>query len=74
MKHTLTIDIGEKTCAKFDDATGEPIMCPFVRVSHFGTVFSCGIFQPNMVLGEQDGVLMRNDECLSTLKPTEEKA
>ena len=45
---TVVIEAGEKTCyAK----PGEP--CPWVRVSHYGTIWECGIF--NVRLKDETG-------------------
>ena len=71
MKYTLTIDIGERTCYKAD-LSSAPSMCPFVRASHYGTRFHCGLFVSSRELVDEDGWLLRSDECLKTLKKADE--
>lgn len=74
MKYSLTIDIAEKTCGKFSSVTGDPIVCPFVMMTKPQNGFSCALFPMAKRLKEgSDYLLMRNQECLRTLKPTEEK-
>ena len=63
MKRVLHIEInaGEKTCY---EAPGVP--CPMIRTSHFGTVWSCGMFDGKR-LGEDalSGWLQRLPVCLA---------
>lgn len=71
MKYTLTIDIGERTCYKAD-LSSVPSMCPFIRASHNGTRFHCGLFVSSHELVDEAGWLLRSDECLKTLKRADE--
>ena len=67
MKHSFTVDIGEKTCAKPAEGGCPPVLCPFVATSHYGTRFHCGLFLSSRELTDHDGWLMRSDECLRSL-------
>jgi hypothetical protein len=47
-------------------------MCPFIRASHNGTRFHCGLFVSSHELVDEAGWLLRSDECLKTLKKADE--
>ena len=54
----LLIVAGEKTCY---EVKGKH--CDYLRTSHFGQKFHCGIF--NQELQDKDGWLQRCQDCLS---------
>ena len=62
MKRTLHLEIvaGEKICA-----SGPGEFCPHVRVSHFGTRFSCAMFDQEKALPEKRGWLHRHPACIA---------
>lgn len=68
MQYTLTVECGEKTCAKVDAESGKPELCPFVQIINFGAHFNCSLFPQEQPLVDCDGWLMRSDECLKALQ------
>lgn len=72
MKYTLTVQCGEKTCAKTDE-TGAVDLCQFVRITTpLGADFHCGLSASRQALIKRDGWLMRSEECLNTLNKVDE--
>ncbi len=54
---TYEINCGVRSCAS------EPgKLCDFIRTTHHGRLFHCGLFDME-VLGETDGWLQRCDDC-----------
>jgi hypothetical protein len=66
--HRLPFDSGPLTCAKFVEGQ-DPVMCPEVGSTHFGTVFVCRRFPSEdnayTVLEDKDGCLQRCPACLA---------
>jgi hypothetical protein len=57
----LPVVCGDTTCFDFDTKT----MCSFVRVSHFGTKWSCAAFTTEL---NDTGILQRCEECKLTVQ------
>lgn len=65
--HVMTFESGPETCAKFEGGK-DPVMCPEVGTTHYGTVFVCRRFpskdNSHTVLKDKDGCLQRCPECI----------
>jgi hypothetical protein len=57
-KLTIAIESGDRTCAS---KPGK--FCPWVRTTHFGSRYHCGLFGKVLDDGD-DGWLQRLPECL----------
>ena len=62
MKRTLRLDIvsGDTTCAASPGVT-----CPHIRVSNFGMLWSCALFEQGRQLSEERGWVQRHPVCIA---------
>jgi hypothetical protein len=65
MKHTITFESGERTCAS------EPgKFCEFVRTRYFGQKFYCALDESKLY--DENGWLARSKKCMEMFPNNEE--